>query len=553
MLINALVEIGKCIDKDVGDTGFDKDIVKFINMRYSDPPKMDKIIKINVKRCILDILNDLKQKIAKMDFNSLEIEKYVNKKFTKKTEKKEFLEKLINIINPDYEKFNDCISTELLEYKEDIAYKMLRGEQSGASVYISPTMFAKISAKKIDEFPLWKIKLDTTVLNLEEDEDSKDFIIEFLNNLPNMGENSKLKSSEPEMIFKFAISKIIADALNRQVESYNLKTGFYFFPICFNEKWPYDYKILRDYYKKQIGGRGKAKMGICEGCGMKKNVEDGLTGELGFFSSDQKSFEYSFFINKKYQLCDECKYFAEKGFNYVKKNLKVYLGSRGKQKNPYFIYVIPIAESIESLAEILPEINFKRNIERGASIENVKTAGGVIKKSLKSQEKPESGDLEENLEASEEIESKDDFINFIINIHEKKKIPRFELIIILFYNPDGQASDFHNIISINFIEYEKLLTLSKAFTELENLGKYINLYDIFFIFGIHKFRTYITKLLNLEKINLSNLCKDAYLAQKRKFFEFMADPTNVSHDNYTKFNLYRLNNYLKLLNILELI
>ena len=67
MLINALVEIGKSLEGEVENTQYDSEIVKFIDMRYPNPPKMDKIIKINIKPCILKSFQSLKEKIKQFE------------------------------------------------------------------------------------------------------------------------------------------------------------------------------------------------------------------------------------------------------------------------------------------------------------------------------------------------------------------------------------------------------------------------------------------------------------------------------------------------------
>ncbi|MHA1252775.1 MAG: hypothetical protein ACTSRP_22500 [Candidatus Helarchaeota archaeon] len=542
MLINALINIGKSLEKQVERTDFDPDIIKYINLKYPNPPKMDYIIKITIKPCILEEFAKLKKKIENINKDNLS--EFVNIKLNK-SKKQELVSQIFGEIEPDFEDFNKCIETNIFEYEDEHAYKMLRGDQSGASVFLSPTMFAKISARKIVEFPLWKIKLDSNILrNLKRDEnETDDFIIEFFNQLPNMKENSKLIDSDTDFIFKFIISDIIKNVLNKSIENYSLKTGFYYFPICFNGQWPYENELIKEYYRIKISDSGSAEKGICEGCGQIKEISEGLSKELGFFSVDQLSFVYSFFQHKKYRLCNECKYFAEKGFNYVKKNLRLYLGNRGTNKNPFEMYVIPITEKIEDLKKVLSKINFNRiNAEKDKNLEKIKRTGDVALEAKESRIEEES------------IQEKKDLNILLLNLSsmgKKESKLRFELLLITFYHPEGQSSNFHNIISIDIMDYEKIINIAKALAELNNSGEWIYLSDIFYIFGQHKFRTYISKLLNLKSIKLADLCKDAFLNQKKDFFKFMADPSNPP--NYIRTNMFRLNTYIKLTSKLGLI
>ena len=489
MLINALVEIGKSLEGEVENTQYDSEIVKFIDMRYSNPPKMDKIIKINIKPCILKSFQLLKEKIKQFDLNEYNLKKYINKKLNKK-ERQEVVEQIIEIIKPNLEDFKKCMDTQLVEYKPKNAYQMLRGEKSGAAVFLSPTMFAKISSKKITEFPLWKINLELNIVEEQKKNDETElFMREFFQNLPNMQENSKLSENDPELIFKFIISEIFSRVLNSYIENYNLKTGFYFFPICFYGKWSYEFELIREYYKKKIGESGKAHDGICEGCGEIKKIDDGLTKELGFFSTDQKSFEYSFFQTPRYQLCNECKFYAEKGFNYVKKNLRVYLGNRGKDKSPFEIYIIPIAENLENLSNILPTINFNRTISgKDKKLKQIKKAGEVAKEAKESIQKFTSDKEEKIADNSEGDQGRKDFVNFLLNLGSegsKRSQPRFELLLITFYHPEGQSSNFHNIVSIELMDYKKIIRVAKALVNLDKRGNTIYLADIYHIFGIH--------------------------------------------------------------------
>ncbi|MHA1273985.1 MAG: hypothetical protein ACTSQS_11195, partial [Promethearchaeota archaeon] len=180
MLINALVGIGKSLETEIQNTEFDSEIVKFINMRYPNPPKMEKIIKVHIKPCILDAFLNLKEKISKFDPTEYGLEDNIDKKL-KKQDKQKIIEKIIQKVEPNFDDFKNCMNTEILEYKPDYAYQMLRGDKSGASIYLSPTMFAKISSKKILEFPLWKIKLNIKNNNhsAKIDNEADNFILNF--------------------------------------------------------------------------------------------------------------------------------------------------------------------------------------------------------------------------------------------------------------------------------------------------------------------------------------------------------------------------------------
>ncbi|MHA1757988.1 MAG: hypothetical protein ACTSVV_14540, partial [Promethearchaeota archaeon] len=554
MLLNALVNIGRVIEGETELEDFakkyDPEIVKFINMRYSSPPKMDRIVKINIAPGILDAFDTVKLGIERIDpeFWKNIIDKFKKKLDKKKRDenKKEVINEIIKKLNLDINDFQRYISLEVIEYNKEHPYLMLRGEKKGNNVFLSPTMFTKISSKKIESFPLWKINLDISLILPEKEDEEIIFIKNFFQNLPSLSETSKIKEIDADLIFKFIISEIFLRVLNSDIERENLKTGYYFFPICFNGKWPHNIEIFKEYYKKKTLSDENAPIGICSGCGERKNVEKGLTKELGFFSIDQNSFTYSFFKDSNYQLCNECKYLVEVGFNHVKKDLRIFLGARGrgKRKNPYELYVIPIADDLQTLSKILKELKFTKDYK-----EKIIKAGELAQESNNQEE-------EEGEEVSEQIlPAKEDLHNFFINYYfsrgEKKEKDRFELLLITYYHPDGQSSDFHNIISIDLLDHEKIIKLSDVLSELELNGEFISLKDIFFLFGIHKFKTYISKYLNLKRIDLSTLCRDAYLNLKQEFFKFMSNPSNPP--NFIRLNLYRLNIYFKLINKLNLI
>jgi len=109
MLINALVEIGKSIKSELKSTKYDSEIVNFISIRYPNPPKMDQIIKINVKPCILDAFQKLKEKITQFDLNKYNLNEYISK-ILNKQEGKELTAQIIEIIEPNFNDFEKCIA-----------------------------------------------------------------------------------------------------------------------------------------------------------------------------------------------------------------------------------------------------------------------------------------------------------------------------------------------------------------------------------------------------------------------------------------------------------
>jgi len=536
MLLNSLIQIGMSLQTNQKiDTDLEPELVSYLDLKYSNAPKTEKIIKIIIKPCILKRFEIIKQQIATIDLNN-----YINVKI-KKENRATIIGAIIKKINPDLTEFKKCIETELIDYKKELNYMMLRGEQKGTTIYFSPTMTSKISSKKLKEFPLWKINLsslsDSGDEKLEEDEA---FIRDFFKNIPSLNEYKRISNNDPNLIFKTILSNLFLSVLNDLIADYNLKSGTYYFPLCFSNKWPYEYDIFKKYYKNKL--TTSAKEGLCEGCGKRVPVSKGLTGELGFFSTDQKSFQYSFFVNTDYQLCNQCRFYVEKGFIYVKENLNLYLGSRGTRKNPIEMYILPICEDAETLPEILRKIDFNRDLS--SSKNHLKRIQSGAEAAIRAQESQTAKGIKP---------SNSDFLNCLINfgIEGDSNKHQFSLLLITFYHPEGQSSAFHNIISAELLNYDKIITLGQTLSNLEKEGERFYLKDIFFIFGIHKFRTYISNLLNLHPLNLSTLCKDAYLNFKIDFFKFMADLGNTQ--TYIPLNLKRLNTFITLagrLNIL---
>jgi len=554
MLLNALVQIGKSIKTTrKSNIRLDSELIKYIDLKYPNPPKTDKVIKIIIKPNILEFFENLETKIEKTDLSE-----FINESISKK-ERALKIGNIINKINLNIDDLKSCIETELFEYNKDLDYKMLRGEQKGTSVFLSPMMYAKISSKKLNEFPLWKINLDLEKISSSKEPDEIEILVrKFFEKVPNIKEYSKIKNKDTQLIIKAVLSEIFLSVLNDIIEIYELKSGFYFFPLCFDNKWPFEINIFKDYYKAKIKFGTSDKERICEGCGKKSNVNNGLTGELGFFSVDQKSFSYPFFVKDQYQLCNDCNFYAEKGFNYVQNNLNLYLGSRGHNKNPFEMYVIPIAEDPDALPEILKKINFNRGTTSKTNkldrIKKAANAATIAKEShLAPDNEEEKTEMDDNI--SEDAADKD-FFNIIINLgiknqKEKTQSSRFSLLLITFYHPEGQSSIFHNILSVEFLEYDKIIKLAQALTNLEIAGDRFYLKYIYHIFGIHKFRPYISKLLNLYPINVSTLCKDAYSNLKIAFFKFMADPKKPPR--FIHSNIWRLNTFTKLAGSLNLL
>ncbi|MHA1797085.1 MAG: hypothetical protein ACTSVY_01445, partial [Candidatus Helarchaeota archaeon] len=393
------------------------------------------------------------------------------------------------------------------------------------------------------------------IKRINENDENELFIRKFFDYLPSMMESSKIRENKPELILKAMISELFLRSINEKIQNYELKTGKYFVPICFNDKWPYDIELFKKYFSQESKSK-KVTKGICEGCGKQGELSKGLFGEIGFYTIDQNSFKYPFLGNLPYQLCEKCKFYAEKGFDYVKNNLKLYLGSRGPNKPPFEMYVIPIIDEIDDLPSVLKKIKF--SVEQRKDVNGIKHAANAALSAKESQLSDET-----KLNVDKESEKKIDepkgrldltnmFSNIIEDFFEKKrKRIRFSLLFILFYHPEGQSSMFHNIISIDFMDYERIIKLGEAIRDLENSGERFYFRDLYHEFGVHKFRVYLSKFLNLSKMSLSTLCKDAYINSKKDFFQFMADPNNPP--KYIRSNLRNLNSFIKITRSLNLL
>ena len=537
MLLNALFQIGNVLGatpKSSADSvNLDEDIKNYIDVSY-DPISSDHIFKINIYKPVIEFLRNLEERIGKIDLNQ-----FIGKELTEE-DKKNIVEQIVN-----ENELKECrwISIEPFEYKRELDYKMLRGERSGREIYYSPTLTAKISQQGLSDFPLWKIKLnlkDNNLLNTEglsnEDKELYNFTENFYDYIPNLDQMKKLENNEPRTVIRLIIAEIFKILINQKLKEFSkkYKKNQYYFPICLEGKWPYEIRPFVEYYKNKIGKMSSKKKGTCECCGEQTDVDDGLTKELGFYSTDQKSFTYIFHKNKQYQICSKCEFKIKKGFNHVMENLNIYLGNRGTNKNPARMYVIPIVANSNDLAELLNQMKFKSTKSIQTIDENIENLGDKIKKEEKNEEETQEPDIFKLFDKE------------LVN-----KIP-YSLLLITYYQSEGQSKDFCNIMGIDFINYEKIVKLSEFIYKLKKEeNEKFSFKDIYYIFGLHKFKTYISKMLNLKKLEVENICKDAYLNMKIDFFKLLSDPLKES--SYLRLNLRRFNTYLKLVGGLNLI
>ncbi|MHA1972509.1 MAG: hypothetical protein ACTSW1_05940 [Candidatus Hodarchaeales archaeon] len=535
MILNALIQIGRSLPRKEKDFDLDEEIINYIDLKYPNPPKIKYIIRIIIKPEMIDFLKGLERKIEQTELQDIKYGK-INKK-----ELDLFVQKIISQVKPDFERLKNCLDTEKHDYKKEHDYMMLRGNKGGTSIFLSPTLYETINSKTgLTKFQLWKISLDLEG-TLEENKltEEENLILEFFKYVPSLTKSTMIKENDPKSIVRFIMTAVLAKVLNEIItDKYDCKKGSYYMPFCFNGKWPYEFSLLREYYKKKISSDSKNKQGVCEGCGRLTDTSDGLTGELGFYTVDQKGFAYSFQTNDKYQLCDDCKKNVEKGFSYVKEHQTVYLGDRGKNENPYMLYVIPVVENPDDLPVVLKKVDLAR---KESKLQKIREAGAVATKAKKSKEGKKKTTKD----------SKMDFFE-MLPVRVGKTEPPFSLLLVVFYHPKGQSSAFHNIISIDFLDYTRIIRLSQQLSKLNlDWGEQLTLKDIYFIFGQHKFRKYITSLLNLKQMDLRQLCKDAYLNLKVDFFRQVAKPEESS--NYIGLNLKRLNSFIRLSRSLNLL
>lgn len=540
MILNALVQIGENLKEKEVNFDLDEEIVRYINLKYNKPPSIPKIIKIIIKPQIIDYLESIKRKLTEIKFTGIESGKI------DKIKRKSIENQIIEQIKPEIEILREGLDTELHEYRKEHDYQMLRGNKTGAAVFFSPTFYEKITGKTgITSLPLWKVKLDLTS-HLIPEENSQNFLSRFFEVLPNLKEFNNIDVDDTQSVFKFVISRIFTEAINSHlITKYSLKTGIYYISLCFNNKWPSEFETFRSYYKSNISSGGLGSMGICEGCAKEKSISNGLTGELGFYTIDQKGFTYPFLTNESYQLCEECKINAEKGLNYVKEHQRLYLGSRGKNKSPYQMYVIPIAEDSTNIEKILPKVDLLRSsLNQDENLHRIETTSVIIQEIQ-----------EENASEPDEVLTKKDLLDSFLEYSEddsKADRIRFSLLLVAFYHPEGQSKAFHNIISIDFLEYENIIKLGKNLAKIRlEHNEMLSLRDIYYIFGEHKFRKYISNLFNLKRMNLRLLCKEANMNCKKEFTKLMVKPQTAS--SYVGLNLKRANTYIRLARSLELV
>ncbi|MHA1679583.1 MAG: hypothetical protein ACTSUE_01155 [Promethearchaeota archaeon] len=552
MIISAFKEIGAAIRKphtpEERELISNEKILSYIKLTYPNTPNPSKILTMefsteDVLVHLREIMKAVTVATENGDFNNINVTEFKKKNGFFKIPKSgnsvdKFVKDLLDIVSRNLspgKKLDDLLGLLTIipgEY-DDLRHdglRMLRGNQKGTRVYFSPTMFCTCnnSQHRLKEFPLWKINLS----GYPGFQDEK--LKEFFNYFPNVNNFSQVNMESSESIFKFLLSILFLKAINGNIQDdWDLRRMIYVVPVI-DGRWPYQVPDFVDYYSSCLDAKSGNK-GICEICGNLKQVSDGLTGELGFYTKNQEGFAV-IGMKSGNLMCDECKDLTQLGFSYVKENLEYYIANRGTNKSPIMSYLIPYSPEPGNLLRLLKSI---RNPSKNA-LENIISIGNVLDGVRDSE-----GSSDEGKEEADEL---DDLLS-VLGLVFEEKYP-YSLMVVTFYHPEGQSKNFHNILDIINMDYQKCVKIRNAIVKVRSDGNRLMIKHLHHIFGISAVEN-IRKLLRMESFNMEKLCSDVFRKTKRKFLEDIMK--NVGKKQLSSFDIRKFKWFLDLSDELELI
>ncbi|MEX2757890.1 MAG: TM1802 family CRISPR-associated protein [Candidatus Sigynarchaeota archaeon] len=527
MIWQYLKAIGNCVGSAVSVMKVDlpENVIEYIRTSFPDPPADGKVITVNIPIDEFDKkLNGL-QDTFQREFASL-VSKYKNIDFKKaKKENDSVLNRLESdlfaLVPIDFIKeLGQLFKTQIIDYSPEIALKMLRGEKTGFTVFFSITNSVKGKPTEgLAELPLWKIKL-------QKDSDwNTPAIKTFFKYIPSNDEMNAIDWDQQGLgILKYTMPELLRRAINTTLVSTAFRSKNY--PVCFmlNGKWPMEYEEFVDYYASKITS---GKKGTCAICGTGDvEIVDMLKKDIGFFTDDQWSTGLKFSADAP-ATCTACVSDIKNGFNYVKKNLQFYLSSRGKNKNPFQMYIIPYSPHRDILKDILDDIKAigtqgSRSKNRSSPIADAGKRGRVAavidnKKNNEAAIMPsEPGDDDEN----EGI----DYIDALLrpSIIDDSKLKWVTYMIVIFVHPEGNASSFHNVMDVILADGS---TLKKLGAKVEEVARRFNTTPAAFkklpyVITDYYYPRFLSDLLRLEPVDRTTFFKQAYKKNKKGFIQF---------------------------------
>nr|MDO8115585.1 TM1802 family CRISPR-associated protein [Candidatus Sigynarchaeota archaeon] len=531
MIWSYLEAIGRCVPgvESTGSAGINipVELAEHIKNAYPEPPGSNQVLVVTIPvdaftnrlDALIEIINQKSSSIEKT-YNSIDLHKA-------KKEAAEILPKIIedilsNVPNSLYDDLANLITTEIVDYSEEIMFKILRGDDRGNNVFKSITHFTKGKPKVgLTELPLWKIRLKQQAW-------STPSISRFINYIPNNTETREIDWAEGGMaLFKLVFSDILCKVINKSIASLSLIAKSY--PVCFklDGKWPAEYPEFVQYYLAQITS---TSIGTCSICGREDvSIEELPTKQIGFFSDDQWSTQLKFTSDAP-MICINCSTNVKKGYNYVKKNLRFFISSRGKKNNPFEMYILPYSPDNSIVKSVLQDIEEIRATITAKAKEGM--AGAIsrarIATVLEKREKPAEKKEDENEANAEKSETMDYFDALLQpSTIDDAKAALLSFMIVIFTHPEGNASDFHNVLDIilaDGISLKRLGLAIKHVTNRYNVQPSI-LRRLYNVIGRFYYPKFLGDLIRLVPIDREQFFRNGYLNTKQAFLQSIKGPS----------------------------
>jgi hypothetical protein len=555
MIWSFLKAIGGCTTDATTGAAVDipEDLIEYIKTTYPDPPADNKIITVSVPVIKLKAEIGKLQKIFDSRFPEFRA-KYGNVDF-KQAKKAEdpVLEKLqsdLLAVVPEgfYSGLGKLLTTQIVDYTQDRAFMMLRGEATGFSVFKSTTHYAKGKPKEgIADLPLWKIKLQTEGWNTET-------IQEFMALVPNNSETNAIDwEAGGSTLLKYVMSEILRLAINATFASPSFKLKFYHVCFLLDGKWPHEYPELVEYYISQITSEQEGMCMICGQSGV--TVEKLPMKQVGFFTDDQWSTNLKFNTGIPVA-CKGCVTDVKKGFTFVKKNLRFFIAGRGKNKNPFEMYLLPYSTDLALLKRVLDDIARIRN-GQDASVAKKDAGGGAVQRarvvavlekettasqiappnapSKKKEKGKDAGIRRPSLMASFEMavqggaqdgadaEEGADYIEALLrpSTLDDETVRCLTYMVVLFTHPEGNASAFHNVLDAilaDGVALKKLGAKIYQVTEKYKVKPGI-LKGLSHVVGEFYYPKFLADLLRMTPVDRELFYRNAYSETKQGFMQ----------------------------------
>ncbi len=549
MILKTIMEIGKSIKEDVTDTleelqrhspNLGSDIIHYIREEYGYSKKCKNYIVVKIAiNPFISRLNEFLDKCSRNTNLTELISDDLIKIKLNKNKRQEIFERLYSKVDPNLiiDLQQKAIKVELrdFDYNEFDDIKLLLGNQHGTTIFYSPVMYQSVSKSLVTELPMWKIKLST------EDKVNSSFF----DKLPTITEYNTITKISSECIRKVFISDIFLSVINDYLKDIGLKSSKYYIVFLLGKgnlqevkDYPYEIESFVDYYNSKISGTDEGPRGLCELCLEKKPVIPGPKSKIGFYTDDPKG-NVPIHLNNTYTICKECNSYLIAGRNFIKSNLRFKLANRGtkrKPKNPLFAYFIPYTDDNDNLSEIL---NFFKILEK----KDKEGLEGLVRKEIITNEFLYVMESRMNEDDHRIIQDSLDFLMIPFKLH-------FSLLIIIFYHPEGQASSFHSVKRIIYLNSNDIDRINNAYKKLKDRNRTFSLKSLFYLFGEYKIEKYILSFLELRKMNKRILYKDAYMMLKRGFLRDALNPDKTSTIRPTMFTF---TSFLYLLKELKLL